>query len=107
MYDFNNIDYDSINLLFDQEPYEADAKKKKNIFNKALFESFKHHLKNNELFRTFCENQNFDFSRTPKDLSDYPYLPVNIFKNRDLSSVPENNINGILSSSATSGVHLR
>lgn len=104
MYDLDNIDYESIKLLFDQEPYEADAEKKKNMFHKALFESFKHHLKNNELFRTFCENQNFNFSKKPENLSEYPYLPVNIFKNRNLSSVSEKNINGILSSSATSGI---
>ncbi len=107
MNDFSNIDYDSINLLFNQEPYQSNADDKKILFNKALYESFRHHIKNNKLFRTFCENQNFDFNKMPEDLSEYPYLPVNIFKNRDLSSVSEKNINGILSSSATSGIPSR
>jgi phenylacetate-coenzyme A ligase PaaK-like adenylate-forming protein len=69
-----------------------------------MFESFSHHINNNELFRNYCNNQGFSLSTKQIELIDYPYLPVNIFKNKKLYSVPNENINVILSSSATSGI---
>tara|TARA_B100000315_G_scaffold251859_1_gene287459 strand:- start:370 stop:1503 length:1134 start_codon:yes stop_codon:yes gene_type:complete len=93
----------SIGLLLDKPPFISDASEKNNLFKAAIFEAFSHHIENNELFRNFCNNQGFSLGSNQRELSDYPYLPVNIFKNKKLYSVPNEKINAILSSSATSG----
>ena len=94
----------SIDSLLNKEPFTMDALDKDKLFKKAIFESFNHHMENNELFRNYCNNQGFNLETDEKrELADYPYLPVNIFKNKKLSSVSNEKINGILSSSATSG----
>ena len=97
------INNNPIDLLLNIKPFALDVSEKDRLFKEAIFESFRHHIKNNELFRNYCDNQGFNLGSNPKELADYPYLPVNIFKNKRLSSVPNEKINGILSSSATSG----
>lgn len=93
-----------IDLLLNHRPFELDAFEKDILFKNAIFESFKHHITQNELFRNYCNNQGFKLKDKPSELADYPYLPVNIFKNQRLSSIPDEKVNAILSSSATSGI---
>ena len=75
---FNNIN--SIDYLLNQEPFGLDVLDKDKLFKEAIFKSFKHHIKNNELFRNYCNNQGFNLNSDQIRLIDYPYLPVNIFK---------------------------
>ena len=70
---------DSIDLLLNKEPFALDVSEKDKLFRKAIFESFRHHIENNELFRNYCNNQGFNLGNNPRELADYPYLPVNIF----------------------------
>ena len=104
MFEDTVIKKNPIDLLLDKEPFMLDESEKEKLFNEAIFESFSHHIENNELFRNYCNNQGFSLSTKQIELIDYPYLPVNIFKNKKLYSVPNENINVILSSSATSGI---
>jgi len=94
----------SIEQLLNHNPFSLDPVEKKTLFEDALFEAFKHHFENNELFSNYCRNNYFNINERPGDISEYPYLPVNIFKNKRLTSVPDENIKSILNSSATSGV---
>ena len=103
MLESTTISNNPIDLLLNKEPFALDVSVKDKLFREAIFESFKHHIENNELFRNYCNNQGFNIGSNPRELADYPFLPVNIFKNKRLSSVPNEKINGILSSSATSG----
>ena len=93
----------SIGSLWDKPPFISDASEKNNLFKAAIFESFSHHIENNELFRNYCNNQGFSLESNQMQLIDYPYLPVNIFKKKKLYSVSNEKINATLSSSATSG----
>jgi phenylacetate-coenzyme A ligase PaaK-like adenylate-forming protein len=94
----------SIETLLSKPPFELSREQKTPLFEEAIFEAFNHHYNNNELFRNYCENNGFTACNKPDTISDYPYLPVNIFKNRRLTSVPDDNIKSILNSSATSGI---
>ena len=103
MLESTSINNNPIDLLLNKEPFALDVSEKDRLFREAIFKSFRHHIENNELFRNYCNNQGFNLGNNPRELADYPYLPVNIFKNKRLSSVPNEKVNAILSSSATSG----
>jgi len=103
MLESTTINNNPIDLLLNKEPFALDVSEKDRLFREAIFKSFRHHIENNELFRNYCNNQGFNLGSNPRELADYPYLPVNIFKNKRLSSVPNEKVNAILSSSATSG----
>ena len=94
---------ENIERLLNLSPFMPSETEKREIFADAMHESFVNHYANNQLFKNYCDNLDFSPKERLKRLSDYPYLPVNIFKNKRLSSVPENQITGILNSSATSG----
>jgi len=96
--------HNSIELLINQSPFSLGQDQKDKLFSDAIYESFQHHMENNHLFRTYCENKGFSIGNKPQSLDQYPYLPVNIFKNKRLTSVPDEKIKAILSSSATSGI---
>ena len=93
-----------IESLLNHGPFELDENVRNGLFADAIYDAFKHHVANNELFKNYCQNRGFKFDGKPSDLADYPYLPVNIFKNKRLTSVPSEKINAILNSSATSGI---
>lgn len=84
------------------EPFNTTDTEKKPLFMNAIRESFSHHIKNNEAFRKFCESTQFNINEV-SNISDFPFLPVSIFKQGKLASVPNGDIRLILNSSATSG----
>ncbi len=90
--------------LLKLNPYELSIEEKNKLFTKAMGESFKHHFNNCELFKNFCINQNFSPDDEIKNLGNLPYLPINIFKKKNLSSLPKEEILLTLNSSATSGM---
>ena len=90
-------------LLLEHKPFELEIFKKKKLFSEAIHESFNHHLDNNDLFRNYCENKNFQLKRVIDNIEEYPYLPIKIFKNKKLISVTDEEIKLTLSSSATTG----
>jgi len=93
-----------IESILSSEPFVLDSEQKSKLFDKAMNEAFQYHMYNNKLFKNYCDNIGFSLDNYPSALSDYPYIPVNIFKNQRLTSVPSSKINAILNSSATSGV---
>lgn len=98
-----NENQKNIEKLLQSSPFETTINEKEKLFSDAMYEAFIHHYNKNQLFQNYCLNNGFSLDVEPEKLSDYPYLPVNIFKNKLLSSVPEDQIKGILNSSATSG----
>ena len=94
----------SIDTLLIQQPFELDINEKSRLFSDAIYDAFAHHMENNELFNNYCQNKGFRLERNTVNLADYPYLPVNIFKNKRLTSVPNDKIKAILNSSATTGI---
>jgi len=98
------MDISKVELLLGHKPFELASSKKKKLFSEAMHESFNHHLNNNDLFRNYCENRDFELKGVIESMEDYPYLPVQIFKNKKLISVPNEEVKLTLSSSATTGV---
>lgn len=95
---------DKIDYLLKQEPFSIEISEKHDLFCDAMHQSFLYHYNNNQLFKNLCDNQNFKVSNRVDDLSKYPFIPVTIFKEKNLSSVKSENINRTLTSSATSGI---
>jgi hypothetical protein len=92
-----------IEHLLSFEPYELSCEQKKIHFSAAIKEALEHHINTNPFFKSFSESQGFSIGDELTDISNIPYLPVNLFKNRNLMSVPQEQIKATLNSSATSG----
>ena len=73
---------------------------KKLIFKKKLKSIIFHHYKNCEKYKKILKFLDYN-PRQEHDLKDQPFLPVNIFKEQDLISVPNNKIYKVLNSSGT------
>ena len=95
----NKIDY-----LLNKDPFSMSTSEKHDLFCDAMYQSFSFHYENNQLFKNLCDNQQFNVSNRVDDLSQYPFIPVTIFKEKNLSSVKSKDINRTLTSSATSGI---
>ena len=94
----------SIDQLISQAPFNLTQAEKEPLFHAAMKEAFTHHVSSNPLFERYCSKKSLDLNSFPNDLSELPYIPVNIFKSKNLSSVSKENITKTLHSSATSGV---
>ena len=94
----------SFDKLLSTEPHYLNNSDKDVLFKTALADNFEHHYKNCAHYQRLCKKRgwvapiNKDFN-----LEDFPYLPVEIFKNMNLSSISNENIVRTLQSSATSG----
>jgi phenylacetate-coenzyme A ligase PaaK-like adenylate-forming protein len=84
------------------EPYELDFNEKQNLLVKELNQLTKFHFKNCESYARILKSQNFDTIQF-ENLKDFPFLPVRLFKNRDLKSVNDDEVVKTMTSSGTSG----
>lgn len=89
-----------IEELLKMEPFSVEGKEKERIFLNEMKNSLIFHYENCEPYRRFCESQGFDPCKE-FSLTDIPYLPVSIFKELRLISVPEKDILRNIHSSAT------
>ena len=90
-----------IDTLIKLKPFNYDIEQRKIFFMVSLKEMSIHHYENCNKYKRFCLNNNFDPHSDSNSLEDYPYIPVNIFKNTELISVPRENLSTVLQSSAT------
>lgn len=88
--------------LLSYHPFSIPDKKKEAILKKALIEEFDYHYRMCSQYRKYCIKQNFIPPLRNFSYQDLPYLPVNIFKEMTLTSVPKKNNYQIIQSSATS-----
>jgi hypothetical protein len=94
---------DYFKAILSLKPHSLNKIKKEKIFKKALIENFNHHYKNCRLYKNFCDKKGWSKQSNKNfNLEDFPYLPVEIFKNITLSSISKKNIVKTLKSSATS-----
>lgn len=75
-------------------------------FAEALREELIFHYSNNSLYRRFCDTKGFNPSKWDGNLESIPPVAVSVFKDLgfELSSVPQEDVQMALQSSATSGV---
>ncbi|MBI2251993.1 MAG: acyl-protein synthetase [Armatimonadetes bacterium] len=91
-------------LINNKEAFDF-SKKNDAMFLRAIKEAFFYHYKKSKIYRRIC--QDFDFAPenliTIEDIAKIPYILVNVFKKRKILSVPQKEINLILTSSGTGG----
>lgn len=93
-----------IEELLTQDPFALSFVDRDVLFLDAMKEAFLHHMANNPQFKNLCDNQNFSDVSAVTSITQLPYLPVKLFKKKELHSVPKEKIKVTLHSSATSGV---
>ena len=82
--------------------FSLDEKKKNEIFNILLNTLTNYHIKYCKAYSMICKKLGYKKKLKFFELDKLPFLPVNIFKNRDLFSVNKKKIIKIMNSSGTS-----
>ena len=93
-------------MLSDEEmnipPYSLDKNEKTAFLNKQLAALTKHHYENCPEYKKILDSLSFDVNNI-KDYTKIPFLPVRLFKNYELKSVPKEDIVKTMTSSGTTG----
>lgn len=92
----------TLNELFKIPPYGLTAQEKERILSENLSGLTRHHYVNCKDYHSIIDALGYDPSRT-YPCEDLPFLPVRLFKNYELCSVPREQIVKTLTSSGTSG----
>lgn len=92
--------------LINTSPYQLDKGQKNEPFLEALLDEIKFHYNNNEQYKRFCDNKDFNPHNFEGSLDQIPPIAVSVFKDlgKELKSIPDNEVKLSLQSSATSGV---
>ncbi|WP_269542328.1 acyl-CoA reductase [Cerasicoccus fimbriatus] len=95
-----------IENLIKTPPYSLPSAEKAQRLLEAMHEAYRHHVDNCAAYARFCAGRGLNRDSEFKSLADFPYLPVQAFKDSAdlLRSVPEDQIKTKLQSSATSGM---
>lgn len=91
-----DMDFSKIESFFAIEPYSLNREEKKKALNERISFLHRYHYDNCLLYRRFV-----DF--IDDNSSSIPFLPVRIFKYRDLRSTADNEKTKLITSSGTSG----
>ena len=83
-------------------PYSLSEEEKNKLLTERLLELTKLHQQNCPEYRKMLEAISFD-SNSIKSYKDLPFLPVRLFKEMDLKSVPQEDVVKTMTSSGTTG----
>jgi len=92
----------SYELMLELGPYSLEKEKKQKILSKRLLNLSKHHYEHCEIYRKILEIFRIELENIDS-YYDLPFLPVRLFKEIDLRSVPEQEIVKTMTSSGTTG----
>ncbi|WP_309381795.1 acyl-CoA reductase [Cerasicoccus frondis] len=94
-----------IDDLIKTPPYSLTQEMRQAQLLAAMHEAYRHHFENCPAYRRFCQARGLDADAQFVALADFPYLPVQAFKDSAdlLRSAPDEAIKTTLQSSATSG----
>ncbi len=84
------------------EPFLLNVEKKNSFFLKKIKELTKHHYTNSKEYKKILNftNKKNNFN----SLEDIPFLPIHLFKEYELMSIPKDKVFKTLNSSGTSGI---
>lgn len=88
--------------LLEIAPYSLDKEQKKTLLTKRLVELTKHHRSNCKEYDQMLSSIGFD-ENAVQDYSELPFLPVRLFKELSLKSIPDEEVVKTMTSSGTSG----
>ena len=91
-----------IEELLRLDPYDREAEAKQSLLFPALVNLTKHHLSLCESYRRGVKHL-FPNWVSNDGLAGLPYLPVSLFKEQELRSIPEKDVFKVLTSSGTMG----
>lgn len=91
-----------IEEYFRRAPFSLKSREKSYYLDKILLELTEHHRKKCNFYQNFLDSSGFKADANTAS-TEIPFLPVEIFKSLNLSSVDEGEIVGRLTSSGTSG----
>lgn len=91
-----------INAILEQSPYSLSREEKGVLMNQVIRELTKYHAEHCEPYRKILQTLNLDLNNLPY-YTDLPFLPVRLFKEFDLVSVPRNEVVKTMTSSGTTG----
>lgn len=84
------------------QPYELDKNEKNTLFFEEMKSLVKHHYNNCDGYKKIIDKLNICVDNLDKT-ENIPYIPVRLFKEFDLKSVPQEEVFKIMTSSGTSG----
>jgi phenylacetate-coenzyme A ligase PaaK-like adenylate-forming protein len=87
-------------VFFNATQYSLPSEEKKKLLLENLRSLHEHHLTHSAGYKKICTSL---FSSNIQSLENLPYLPVSIFKNHELKSIPESEVFKVLTSSGTTG----
>lgn len=85
------------------EPFSFNILKKNIFFKKKINELTKFHYKNSKEYKKILSFMNFKSKFQDLDIVDLPFLPIKLFKDQSLKSIPDKKIYKTLLSSGTTG----
>lgn len=88
--------------LHDISPYSLDKQKKRDVLSKHLIRLSKFHYNNCREYHNIINALKIDLFSV-KDYYDLPFLPVRLFKEMNLVSVPQEEVFKVMTSSGTTG----
>jgi phenylacetate-coenzyme A ligase PaaK-like adenylate-forming protein len=92
----------SFEELYNIPPYSLGKVSKRQLLNETLRELTRHHYKNCAAYRKMMDAVGLDTQNLP-EYDTLPFLPVRLFKEFELQSVPKEEIVKTLTSSGTTG----
>lgn len=88
--------------IWNMKPYALDAEEKETVLTRRLKELTLYHYNNCAEYRKVLDSMGFD-PHSCGSVRDLPFLPVQLFKELELKSVPDWDIVKTITSSATTG----
>ena len=83
-----------IDILFGKKPFSLSKEVQRKYFLKILNKLYLHHKKNSIIFKKI--DNIFSYTKTNINLSNFPFIPVSLFKKYELKSLPDNKIHKVL-----------
>ena len=93
------LDYET---MLKTPSFSLERKEKTQVMTERLNVLTKHHYNNCEDYRKILDAMNYDVNKTIQ-YDDIPFLPVRIFKEKNLKSVSDDSVVKIMTSSGTTG----
>ena len=91
-----------IDKFHEIEPYALDRVAKEKLLTAELLELTDYHYNNCEFYKNILDGLDY-LKHNVKSIEDFPFLPVRLFKELDLKSIPDDKIFKTMTSSGTTG----
>ena len=88
--------------LFNLKPYVLPKEEKREYYKNILKEMTLKHYENCQEYRNLLDMTGFN-PNVPHEVEEYPFLPVRLFKEYELKSIPKEKITKTMTSSGTTG----